>query len=246
MDIVSITASTPSCVGTSPVLEPDLHLPGAEAGNFPCQPFAMGSIGVRLSGELAHQESGLIVREPGTTLALLPMASRWAAGSEPEALHLPLVRTEFCSSHRPVLDLFFGIFTSKVNQIIVVQLISSARGRSRSQSTGWTCGGGSAVGIDRELSCACNLQVGGVVATVVAGRAGRARLVAAAFVAKLTGSALRVRNACIRAQQRLGRTLWIRSIPSTEIGWCRLWLLRTIFTVAFRRYRVRHTRRIGR
>ena len=47
-----------------PVLEPDLHLPGAESWDFPRESLPVRSIRVWLLRKLAHQESCLLVGEP--------------------------------------------------------------------------------------------------------------------------------------------------------------------------------------
>jgi hypothetical protein len=52
---------------TVPVLEPDLHLSGAETRDLACKAFPMGSIWMSLPCEFAHQEASLIVSEPGSS-----------------------------------------------------------------------------------------------------------------------------------------------------------------------------------
>ena len=49
---------------TLPVLEPDLNLPGAQAGNFSRQAFAVCRVGVWLLGEFAHEKTSLLVGKP--------------------------------------------------------------------------------------------------------------------------------------------------------------------------------------
>lgn len=49
---------------SSPVLEPNLYLPGAKAGDFASQAFAVSGIGMSLASKLAHEKAGLVMSEP--------------------------------------------------------------------------------------------------------------------------------------------------------------------------------------
>jgi hypothetical protein len=66
---------------SSPVLEPDLYLSGAESWNLSGESLPMGGVGMGLSCKLAHEEPRLIV-------------------GKPESLHLSLLGTDLSGGHR--------------------------------------------------------------------------------------------------------------------------------------------------
>lgn len=79
----------------SPILEPDLHLSGAEAWDLPRKSLTMSCIGMRLTGKLAHQKAGLIM-------------------CETEPLHLALLSPDLGSCHRWLFLFLWWLFSRTV------------------------------------------------------------------------------------------------------------------------------------
>lgn len=101
-----------------PILEPDLNLSRAEPRDLPRQTLSMGSIGMRVSGELAHQESRLIMRQPSSRLLVSVARTVRSPNELPESLHLPLMRPEFSSRHWRSLPVFLLLTTLEVHLFV--------------------------------------------------------------------------------------------------------------------------------